>query len=263
MVVVTKRQASAVLGLLGLCSCLSSEPASLYPAADFRLEIEYRVVRDVGVQVLRRVAFDAKGVVTVREAERSLRSTDGSVSLPVFGRLCVYRLHPMSIRWLAQSLARRRVKDMVNIPGPEAQSGELEVIQFDLVYDQNKAQLVGRGGRLGQLRDLLRLANSYLPAAAAFPTGDLPADLPPSRVRAVPPFCEVIAECLAFHRDRSDRHPDDDAWRRDTLALACAAGEWGHAQQVLGGLKGLSAADRLALQEVIDLSKGEPAAERR
>ena len=94
------------------------------------------------------------------------------------------------------------------------------------------------------LRRILRMTNAFLPAEAAFPSGDEADERVESRVQDVPPLLDSVAEALAFHRERSREGLSDQQWRRwqqDTFALACAAEDWDCAQQVLEVLDGMSA----------------------
>lgn len=230
------------------------ETRSLYPSADFQLDLEYRVVDDTGAQVKRRASIDAKGLVIVREADTSLRSPDGALVLPVFQRLCVYRLHARSIRSLSQWLARENVKDLKSPLEPTPQVGKVEVVEFGLVYSKNKVQLTVRGQMFGQLRQVLRLTNSFLPEGAGFPNGDLAADRLETRVQDVPPLLNSKAEVLAYHRQRPSLGMSARRWQRwqgDTFALACASSAWDVARGVLAGMSDLTETTRDAYQKIL------------
>jgi len=253
----TRRSWVGLLSLAWLTGCAASpESRSLYPPENFRLNLEYRVEGDGGSQVKRRASIDAQGLVIVREADTSLRSADGSLAMPVFRRICVYQLHARSIRSLSRWLDQENVKDF-NLPDDlDPPAGDVEVVEFGLVYSDNEVILVTHGRVFGQMRRVLRAINAFLPEQAGFPNGDLAADRAPSRVQDVPPLLDSPVAALAYHQERLQGGFAENSWRRDTFALACAAGDWVLAQKTLSAMSKLTEPDRLAYQKILAGAKG-------
>ena len=239
-------------GLLCLTSCtLPPESGSHFPPGDFRLNLEYRVIQDAKTFVKRRATIDAQGLVIVREADTALHSDDGTLSLPVFSRLCVYRLHPRSIRKLARWLGQENVKSLaVSADSQTSGEGSSEV-ELGLVYSSKVVTVVTRGAAFGQLRRVLRVVNSFLPDVAGFPNGDGESDRAASQVQDVPSLLDSLPESLAYHRQSLEDGPVASDWQLETFALACANRDWSFAQQVLSGMSELSDADRARYQGIL------------
>ena len=246
-----------MLGIACSSGCtIAPESGSLFPPDDFQLNLEYRVIQDSKSQVKRQATIDAGGLVIVREADDALRSGDGTLVLPVFGRLCVYQLHPRSIRKLARWLDHEAVKDMALPVDGESSADDSSEVAFGLVYSKNVVTLVARGPVFGQLRRVLRTVNSFLPDSAGIPNGDLAEDRAASQVQDVPPLVESVPEALAYHRQRLEHGPVEPSWRRETFALACAARDWSLAQETLAGMSKLTDADRAQYQEILVAVRG-------
>jgi len=253
----TRRSWVGLLSLAWLTGCAASpESRSLYPPENFRLNLEYRVEGDGGSQVKRRASIDAQGLVIVREADTSLRSDDGRLAMPVFRRICVYQLHARSIRSLSRWLDQENVKDFNPLDDLNPPDGEVKVVECGLVYSDNVVSLVTRGRVFGQMRRVLRAINAFLPEQAGFPNGDEDDERAPSRVQDVPPILDKMVVALAYHQERLQGGFAENSWRRDTFALACAAGDWVLAQKTLSAMSKLTESDRLAYQKILAGAKG-------
>jgi hypothetical protein len=222
---------------------------SLYPPGDFHLTLEYRVERDSGVQVKRRVSIDSEGLVIVREADASFRSADGSQVLPIFRRICVYELHARSTRSLSRWLSQENVKELSLASDVKPQGVEIPVVEFGLVYSQNAVNAVARGPVRGPLRRVLRAINAFLPAPAALPNGDDLATRAESRVQDVPELQDSIADALSYHLQRQSDETGGLQWQRDCFALACAAGNWAAATETLAAMS-LDASERVVYEQI-------------
>lgn len=255
MQALTRRWWIVLICLVWLAGCVASpESRSKYPPVDFRLGLEWAA----GPQVKRRASIDAQGLVIVREADKSLRSEDGSLALPVFHRICVYQLHARSIRSLSRWLDQENVKDLKLPADPNPPDGDVKVVKFELVYSRNVVNLVARGTAFGQLRRVLRAINAFLPEQAGFPNGDLDTERAASRVQDVPPFLEDDEEeapSYSYHRERLEGGFAEESWQRDTFALACATDDWVFAQNTLTAMSNLTGAERVAYQEILATEK--------
>ena len=171
--------------------------------------------------------------------------------MPVFSRLCVYRLHPRSIRKLARWLGQEDIKSLAVAAGSQAPGESFSEVELGLVYSSNVVSMVTRGAAFGQLRRVLRFVNSFLPDVAPFPNGDQTSDRAASQVQDVPPLLDSLPESLAYHRRSLEGGSVASSWGLETCALACAVGDWRFAEQALSEMSELSDADRARYQGIL------------
>ena len=98
---------------LSAAACVGDplEP-SIWPPANFSLDVEESRQDGDAMHVVRRLRVEASGVVLYATSSRPLVDASGAVSLPVFDRMSIYRLEPAAVRALSRKLDRLGVDEL-------------------------------------------------------------------------------------------------------------------------------------------------------
>ena len=210
-----------------LAACVSDDLApSIWPPANFALQVEEVRFEGQQAHVLRRVTVDAEGLVVYGTSSRPLVDDLTGTSLPVFERLAVYQLEPDCVRALARKVDRLLPDDANVDPGePAPTSILLRWRAFDV-----ETSFTAQGRPRGRVHDVLREVAGYLPAGESFET-------PLSGVRPVlrgtPAPREDVRGALAAYEELRRRLPLEPGLLLEGFALACSAGDRGNAERWL------------------------------
>lgn len=230
----SQRISAALLALL-LPGCLSdpSDHPTVWPPDDFHLEVESGRYTQQASQVLQRFQVWSDGLALYREADDSVRDPAGEVSLPVFRRICAWRMLPESTRSLARKLYRRGVLDLHSIQGDQRQRAEgLALVLRYRAFGRGK-NVVARGQIHGPMVRVLHVVNSYLPEGVEFDLPGMVGDREPQRLTDVPPPTDDLEGSLELHRELLERFSEDPELTLDAFALACRAGRRDVAEQLM------------------------------
>ncbi len=226
---------SLILALMTSCKGLRLRQ-SKWPPPDFYLALEYREGSSGGQQVRQCAQFWADGWVIYREADTSLLSDfDPTVSLPVFCRMCAYKLEPLSVRHLTRLLDTSGIAQVPRVVGgAAAASGPSIAVQWHAFGKRKRITL--QGSVYGPMNRALHVVNSFLPPGHGFALAEMSGDVEPSHLQDVPPVTTSVSDSLDFHRQLFEKFPDDSRLLKDAFALACVQGRWPWAQDFLAKL---------------------------
>lgn len=249
-------RAGAVVALLLSAACSSApETKSKWPPDDFELDVQYSVVTGDRQQIRKSAKIFADGLVVYREADTSLRTTHGDLELPVFQRICAYRMHWRSIRDLSRMLHREGVQELDKLGHPPPSGEEAHVIRFRLTYHVNHVNALAQDEVVGLMNRVLRLVNSFLPADGL--TLPRMAGKPDEHhLQDVPPIEDSIPGALAFHKKWLSDEPKNTVVLRDTFSLACSAEEWDLAEECITRLSASRPADVEWLRQILRGARG-------
>lgn len=229
------------LTLVALVGCANIEHMrTVWPPEDFQLELESGVTGDHGLEVRKIAQFYRDGLVVYRETDRdSLKSSvHGASGLPVFHRVCAYRLRSESIRMLSRLLDRQGVADMPPVIGTTETAGESGAwLSLRWAGFEKRKAVHVRGRVYGPLGGVLHVINSFLPKQHPFEMPEMTGTVEPRHVESVPPLRDSVAGSLRFHQQLVETLAADPRWERDLFALACAGADWAVAERCLARLR--------------------------
>ena len=234
------------LVILALCatSCVGSELApSVWPPEDFSLVVDELREAGGGARVIRRLSVEADGVVIYGTSSQPLLDDEAGASLPVFERLCIYRLEPASVRSLARGLGRFGSGSLAASPSSAREGVSISVSWR--AFDERRS-LTSAGRLRGAMGDVVALVASYLPPGEAFDTRMTRPVVPV--LRGVPAPSVDAPGALAALRERLAQRPDDPGLLLDAFALACRLGDRLEAAGLLRRWRG-AAAERASAPE--------------
>lgn len=246
----TRTIATILLALAGACRG-GPDTRGKWPPPDFYLELQYEVHESEHRQVRKRAHIFADGLVVYREADESLRSDDGFLALPVFRRMCAYRLDWHSLRYLARALHEIPVREIQQPANPPSEDDKYHLISFHLVYFGNRKDVVLRDNAVGLMNFVLRTVNRYLPEAHGFRLPQMVGDAWEHRLQDVPPVTDSVVGALHYHEEWLVADPENLFILRDTFALACAAEEVAKANELLSRLAEHNVRDIDALRQIM------------
>lgn len=238
------------LALVGACQD-GPDVRGEWPPQDFDLEIQYEIHEKGRRQVRTRAHILADGLVVYREADESLRSEDGTLELPVFRRMCAYRMQWRSIRHLARALHRAPVTRIQQPANPPPTDDSYHLISFNLSYFGNRKNIVLKDNVVGLMNRVLRIVNAFLPEAHGFTLPQMAGDPLEHRVQDVPPVTDSVVGALGYHEEWLAADPENQFILRDTFALACAAEEFAKADEFLSRLAAKKVPDIDALRQIL------------
>ncbi len=206
-----------------LVGCVSDELApTIWPPTDFVCEVEEVELRDGVLQVVRRVRFCADGEVTYGLASTSCVDASTGIALPVFDRLAIYRLVPVSIRAFARSLNRLGVTTIDVVQGERGIATNSGLVLRWQAFG-NSRSIVARGRVHGPMAEMLAVVMAHLPAGERFGLPGTVDRVVVPVLRGVPAPSPQSEAALAALEDQLARRGDNLAQLQDAFALACAA----------------------------------------
>lgn len=239
------RQSCAALApflAAALAGCAASDPPpSIWPPADFRCEVEEVALRDGALHVVRRVRFDASGVVVYGTSSRSLIDPETNTALPVFDRLAVYQLVPYCLRMFARRLEQRGITTLDTVQGERGVSDQSGVALRWRAFGSERV-LTARGRVHGTMADILALVDAHLPSGERFGLADEGERPIVAVLRDVPSPALDARGALQAHQDLLTAHGEDAQWLLDAFSLACAASARADAEALLARWSALAAA---------------------
>ena len=209
---------------------------SEWPPQDFELVVEELTERNTGAFVTRRFSVRSDGLCVYAEALETIGDQDRGYELPVFTKICAYRLLRSHTRLLARQLFRRGVLDLnrVESRGDNPVFGERSIRLFYRAFG-NERLVVTSGQVRGPLVRVLNVVNAYVPPGDShlFALPGLAGDREPERLNfdtngdGDPDVLPVndAAGALACYELLLQEWPDDPDLLLSTFALACWQGK--------------------------------------
>lgn len=221
---------AATVAVCAACASQEARP-SIWPPPDFELTVEeFRGDRGAP-RVVRRVQFVADGLVVYACADRVLRDDETQLELPLFDRLCVYRLVPTCVRALARRLHRLGITELDRQQG-EASSPDTSGLGLTWQAFGVQKVLVARGRTHGPMAEILQVVMEHLPDGEVF-VDALRQDRPVvSVLRGVPEPRRDAAGALGALVELAVERPGDAELVLHAFALACDRGQ----REVAAGL---------------------------
>ncbi len=230
--------------MLLAAACAAPKPSpSLWPPADFVLAVDELREQDGGFRVMRRCRVRADGLVVCGTVTGVAAGAEGGLSLPVLGRLALYRLEPACVRGLARRIERCRVMEIEPVSGDAADpAGRQARVCWQAFGRFRELQAFGRVH--GALADLLAIVGAHLPEGEGFELpGVAERGQMPVVVGAPVPLADALAAFEAL-RGQAVRSPEDAALQLDAFALACHLRLRAEAEQLLAAWGAATAAVR-------------------
>jgi hypothetical protein len=223
----------ASVSLLALASCAAHDlPPSLWPPEDFRCTVEETELRDGRLCVVRRVRFEAGGLVTYATSSRALVDDPSNVALPVFDRMCAYQLVPACIRAFARELHGLGVAMIDTTQGERGVLSDTAVFLTWRAFGQERV-LVASGRVNGPMAQILDVVSAHLPPGERLHCAESPPRPVVSVLRGVPePLADAKASLEALE-GLLVRTGEDRAWLLDAIALASDVGDRARAEALL------------------------------
>jgi len=233
------------LAVLVGSACKSGALAeSIWPPSDFEILVEELELNGTEARVMRRFRAGPDGLVTYGTSKKSVVDPETHTLLPVFDRLCVYRLVKESIRALARRLDRARIAELERIQG---ERGVEEGPGLAMTWQAfGRRHVVTARGRLhGPMAELMALVAAHLPPGETFGLPGL-AERPVVPVLVgVPAPREDAAGALEAHERMLAERPEDEVWLLDAFALACHLSRRNSAEALLQRWCDATAAERM------------------
>ena len=234
------------VALLSCSACKSDERArSIWPPSDLEILVEELEIDGAEARVMRRFRAGPDGLVTYGTSSQSVVDQETHTLLPVFDRLCVYRLVPTSIRALARRLDRAGIAELERIQG---ERGVEEGTGLAMTWQAfGRRHVVTARGRLhGPMAEIMALIAAHLPPGENFGLPGL-AERPVVPVLVgVPAPRDDAAGALEAHERMLVERPEDQAWLLDAFALACHLSRRDSAEELLQRWSDATVAQRTA-----------------
>ncbi len=213
-----------------LTACLSNKSLpSIWPPDDFYLDVSGVETNETGTHRRQRFQVWADGLAVYREAKSELPNCP--IPIPLYSRVCAYRLDPASIRSLAQKLQRRRLYERDDIRADNPRFSGRHVIVSWRAQEQE-----GQTSSLiptSNLDPVVNLINAFLPEGRRFDYPDLGGSEEEPELLRVPQPHESLQGALDYHLQLLAAHPEIEDLELHTFALAIAAGDYDEARRRL------------------------------
>ena len=208
------------------------------------MTIEELEERNAGTVVARRFAVWSDGLCLYAEAPEVVSDSDGLHVLPVFSKVCAYRMLRSHTRLLARQLFRRGVLDLGRTE-PPARQREVGERSIRLLYRAfgNERLVIASGQVRGSMVRVLNVINSYLPPGDShlFVLPGLAGDREPASLSfdfdddGVPDVRPVadVAGAMGCYERLLEEWPDDSNLLLSAFALACWEGDQTKARRLL------------------------------
>jgi hypothetical protein len=238
--------------MVALASCQGvAKNRGNWPPDDFALDLEYTVVERGVRQVRKSARIFADGLVVYREADTTLRSKDGEMELPIYTRMCAYRMTFWSIRDLSRLLHGapvQELKDPVAVPPIDKRT---HLLRFHLVYMANDIDVVAQNQVVGLMNRAVRIVNTFLPPDGSITMPNMAGDDDPHHLQDVPKVTDSLAGALSFHETWLSARATDPGLLRDTFGLACTAKNWELAQTCVTAMSTARPADAVMMIQIL------------
>ncbi len=206
---------------IALVACVGpTVQASLWTPPDFHVDVWQTAVDEEGVpRVARRFEVWADGLAAFREAERDVASPDGLV--PLYDTICVYEMHPNSVRMLGRLLQRAGIMDAgVAPPAGRAPTDGDVTIRWSAFGDSGSVPSWSEDPVL--FDRLLQVVNAFVPAGHEF--DDPAGEKEPRHVADVPEPVRSVQGAIEAYQALIERRPDDQELKRELRALQATVG---------------------------------------
>jgi hypothetical protein len=197
---------------------------SIWPPPDFACVVEQLQFDGSTVQVTRRLRVEADGLCVYGTSGESLIDWDTGTTLPVFERLCAYRLVPACVRSFARRLDRLGIAELDTNQGERNAIGATAVVLSWQAFGKRR-RISARGRLHGPMVEVLNTVLAHLPAGERFIVPGNTERVVVPVLRAVPAPVDDALGALRLHQRLVAERPDDRELLLDAFALACRAGQ--------------------------------------
>ena len=212
-----------MLAVWPACASQEARP-SIWPPPDFELTVEQFRGDRGAPRVVRRVQFAADGLVVYACAERVLRDDETQLELPLFDRLCIYRLVPTCVRALARRLHRLGIGELDRQQG-EASAPDSDGLGVTWQAFGGQKVIAARGRLHGPMAEILQVVMQHLPDGEVFAEALRSDRQVVSVLRGVPAPRLDAAGALAALVELLPERPGDPELVLHAFALACDLGQ--------------------------------------
>jgi len=224
---------------MSLAACQSglAPVPSEWPPDDFELVLEELRESHAGAVVARRFSVSGDGLCVYAEAAETIGDRRLGVELPVFAKVCAYRLLQVSTRLLARQLYKRGVLELDQAQGDQRATDQRS-IRLSYRAFGNERLVVAAGQIHGAMVRILHVVNAYLPPGDShrFRLPGMAGDPEPEQLSFEDWLRPVddAAGALVCHLQLLDLHPDDPELLLSAFALACWERDRTRARRLLG-----------------------------
>lgn len=192
----------------------------MWPPSNFELRVEEVRIDNDGPRVVKRFRALADGVVTWATSSRAIVDPESGTLLPVFDRMCAYRLVPTAIRALARRTHRAGVLDLETRQGERGVPTDTYLVLSWQGMDRSTT-ITAVGRVHGPMAEILAMVLAHMPEGEMFELPGL-ADRPVVPVlRGVPAPKDDPGGALLEHQSLLQQRFADRTWLEDAFALAC------------------------------------------
>lgn len=215
----------------------------MWPPSNFELRVEEVRVDGDGARVMRRFRALANGVVSYATSSESIVDPETKTRLPVFDRLCAYRLVPQSVRALARRIHRAGVLELETRQGERGRPSDTWLVLSFCAMDRSTT-ITAQGRVHGSMADILSIVMAHMPEGESF-------ELPGVAERPVVPVLRGVPQpprsaplALEGHAQLLREVPRDRTFLEDAFALACRLDRRAEAEELLGAWTAVTADER-------------------
>lgn len=222
----------ALCALVAGCGSTAPQGETVWPPADFVLEVEWSSGGPPAKAETKRFSVDASGMCVFAKSASPVVDPVSKASLPVFDVMCAYRMRPECTRLLARKLHLRGIATL------EPQQGAIDDLDAPAIRLRHGAFGPARmysavGQAHGTFVRVLHVVNSFLPPSESFWLPGMAGDSEPEHLADVPAPVAGAAAALAWHEERLSLVGDRSGPLLEAYALACRLGDRARSQQLL------------------------------
>jgi hypothetical protein len=214
------------------CTSSPQQSETVWPPADFRLEVEWTSGGAPSTTQTKRFVVRADGLCVYGKSASPLVDPVSKTALPVFDTMCAYRVRSECVRLLARKLEQRGVTKL------ELQQGTMEAADAPAVRIVHRAfgkehAVTAVGQVHGAMVRVLHIVNAHLPTSESFFLPGMTGDPEPENLAAVPAPVAGAAGALAWHEEQLREGGDQPLLLLDAFALACRAQDRARSEDLL------------------------------
>lgn len=214
------------------CSSSPQQAETVWPPADFRLEVEWTSGGAPENEHAKRFVVRADGLCVFGKSASPLVDPVSKAALPVFDTMCAYRVRSECVRLFARKLEQRGITKL------ELQQGAMDAADAPAVRIVHRAfgkehAVTAVGQVHGALVRVLHVVNAHLPPSESFFLPGMTGDPEPENLADVPAPVAGAPGALAWHEEQLRADGDQPGLLLDAFALACRAKDRARSEALL------------------------------